>query len=115
MITQVIEHVAGELRNAGLEVSTSPNDFWPDPVGVLVGIPELVDRTLTGYTLEVPVRVVAAGWLDDGTKEALFDAALDAVDALGEYAFELDGWQTSTNDSELPAYLITHTLSWRRD
>jgi len=110
-ISEVISHVVQKLEGVGLTVATNPSEFWPDPVACLVGIPYMTARTLNGYQVIVPVRVVCAQWLDDDIRDQFFDSAKAAAVALDVEEFDPDGWQTSS-DSELPAYLLNPTILW---
>lgn len=111
-IRAVIDEVVSTLTAEGLYASSDPGVFYPTPVGCLVGVPELVDRTLAGYTVEVPVHVVCAEPLDDRLRDLLFEAALSAAQALGVSAFTLDGWGGNVNQTDLPAYLLTATVTY---
>lgn len=107
-------HVHDQITQAGVPVSSDPSTFFPDPIGALIGpITRMEARTLDAFTVVVPVHVVSTAQLDDELANALFDAARSCTVALGTGEFTLDGWQTSANTADLPAYLIEAIISWK--
>ena len=111
-IRPVLDEVVGTLTAAGLSATADAGAFYPDPIGCLVGIPSLVAKGLAHTTVEVPVHVVSASPLDARLRDELFDTALAAADALGVSEFDLDGWGGNVNQSDLPAYLLTVTVTY---
>lgn len=111
MITQAIEEVVTLLASSvDCPVTDDPGAFYPDPVGVLVGVPTLADRTLAGAIVSLPVHVVCSAPLDAGLRDRLFSVALVVADCLGVSEFRTSGWAGGVNAADLPAYLITATL-----
>ena len=112
MIREAIDYVEAKLVNASAPVFTDPATLYADPLAVLVGIPELANRGFGGtYTVTVPIHVISSEALTADLRDQLFDLALECADALGIKEFELDGWTTSTNQSELPAYTLQTTVT----
>jgi hypothetical protein len=111
-IQPVIDEVVSTLTNAGLYATADPGAFYPSPIGCLVGLPSLVARGLQSATVEVPVHVICTEPLDARLRNALYDAAWDAAVALGTDSFDLDGWSGQVNQSDLPAYTLTATVTY---
>jgi hypothetical protein len=73
-----IEAVLDMLEDAGIEATRDAGAFNPAPAGVLVGLPTLADRLLSGAGIfELPVLVVSADPLNT-------PAAVDRVYAIAD-------------------------------
>ena len=106
-VTPAIDELVTLLTDAGLYAVDDPAKFYPQPIGCLVGVPELRLRGFGHVVVDVPVHVVCSSPLTGDLRDQLFDAALKAADALGVESFALEGWNGGVNDSDLPAYLLT--------
>ena len=113
-IRPAIEEIVNVLILAGLDATDDAGAFYPSPIGCLVGVPSLKSRGLATNTAEVPVHVVSSSPLDAKLRDELFDTALRAADALGVTEFDLSGFGGNVNQSDLPAYLLTVTVTYPR-
>lgn len=112
MIREAIDFVEARLVNVSGPVFTDPATLYADPLAVLVGVPELAGRGFGGtFTVTVPVHVICAEALTADLRDLMFDLALECAEALEVPTFDLDGWTTSTNQSELPAYTMQTTVT----
>jgi len=109
---RVIEQVVDELLAAGIAATRDAGAFYPQPTGVLVGLPSLVARGLYSRTFEVPVLVVSG----DPVNAVL---AVDRLYELGEQvalelataAYRVSSWRSSVNAEPLPALELTVTVT----
>ena len=111
-ISEVIEELVTKLRDAGLYATGDPNEFYPAPIGCLVGVPSLRMRGLGNYLCTVPVHVVCTQALSAELRNELFESALVAADVLGVESFNLDGWNGGVNEGDLPAYLLEAVVQY---
>jgi hypothetical protein len=98
-LADVLEPETELSRDAGL--------FNPRPLGVLVGLPALVGRTLSGRTYSVAVHVISADPLNRlEALERLYALADVIVLVLGATAYQPTDWQGAVNADPLPAVLL---------
>lgn len=104
--------IADELAAAGVEASVDAGEFYPQPAGVLVGLPTLVGRILAGSTFTIPVLVVSADPLNDElVVDRLYALADEAATALGTNNYRPSSWRTPANAEPLPALELTVTVT----
>lgn len=106
MISEAIEYVKNRLVAAGIPTFTDPAAFYPDPIAVLIGVPELADRGLANFVVSVPVHVVSGEALTETTRNEMFDMAYACAEALKVDSFELTGFTSRMNQSDLPGYTL---------
>jgi hypothetical protein len=107
-----IEALLAVLADAGVEATRDPGTFFPQPLGVLVGLPTLSGGTLAGRSYEIPIYVVSGEPLTNADRVTelydLADVVAGAVDASRYDPFDFRG---SANAEPLPAVRITATAS----
>ena len=104
--------VAAMLRDGGVTATTDSGAFYPQPVGVLVGLPSLVDRTLAGAIYTCPVLVVSGDPLStELAVDRLYALADDCAALLSASTYEPASYSTSANAEPLPAIALTVTLT----
>jgi len=111
--TRVLDALLAQLADSGIEATRDAGAFYPQPLGVLVGLPSLVGGTLRGRTYTVPVYVVSGQPLSTPENvSALYDLA-DAVAASLDVAtyqpFDFRG--SAANAEALPAVQLDVTAS----
>jgi hypothetical protein len=100
------------LEGSGIEASSDAGAFFPQPVGVLVGLPTLVSRTLAARTFELPVTVVSGDPLNSELAvDRLYALADDVAGALRTFASRPTSWRGGVNAEPLPAIELTATLT----
>ena len=110
--TRAIDWVLGLLEDAGITATRDAGAFYPQPVGVLVGLPALVGRGLAGRTYELPVTVVSGDPLNSGpTVDRLYALADDVALFLGTAAYRVGSWRSNVNAEPLPALELTVTIT----
>jgi hypothetical protein len=104
---------AGTARAATLALLEGAGiAFFPQPVGVLVGLPTLVGRTLAARTFELPVTVVSGDPLNSELAvDRLYALADDVAGALRTFAYRPTSWRGGVNAEPLPAIELTATLT----
>jgi len=114
---RAIELVLEQLADAGIEATRDAGAFYPQPAGVLVGLPSLVGRGLYARTFELPVLVVSGdpivGASGDLVVDRLYALAEEAALALGEDSYRVTSYRSSANAEPLPAIelLVTVTVT----
>jgi hypothetical protein len=107
--------IVDELGDAGIEATADAGAFHPQPVGVLVGLPALVERGLASSTFEVPVWIVSGDPLNaELALGRLYVLADQAADALGQAAYRPSSYRSPLNVEPLPALELTVTVTVRR-
>jgi len=100
------------LEAAGIEASSDAGAFYPQPVGVLVGLPALLRRGLGSRTFEVPVLVVSGDPLNSELAvDRLYALADDVVGALKADRYAPSSWRSSSNAEPLPAIELPVTVT----
>lgn len=107
-----IDSVVEMLAVAGIEATRDPGSFYPQPIGVLVGLPTLTGRTHRGRTFEVAVLVVSG---DPANAAYVVDRMLALADdvalALRTDNYRPSSWRSSVNAEPLPAFELTVTVT----
>ena len=100
------------LETAGIEATLDAGAFYPQPVGVLIGLPTLVGRTLAARTFELPVTVVSGDPLNSELAvDRLYALADDVAGALRTMAYRPTSYRGGVNAEPLPAIELTATLT----
>ena len=112
--TRALEAVLDELEVAGIAATRDAGAFYPQPIGTLVGLPELTKRTHGGRVFSIPVLVVSGDPLNSELAvDRLYALADDVALALSIDAYRVSSWRSSVNAEPLPALelvaLITAT------
>ena len=110
--TRVIASVLDALERAGIDASRDAGAFYPQPCGVLVGLPALVRRLHAARTYEVPVLVVSGDPLNAPLPvDRLYALADDCALALGVDAYRVSEWRRGPNAEPLAALELTVTAT----
>jgi hypothetical protein len=105
---RAIDSVLASLEAAAITATRDPGAFYPQPVGVLVGLPALASRGLQSRVYEIPVLVVSGDPLNaELAVDRLYALADDVALALGEDAYRPSSWLSPVNAEPLPALEIT--------
>lgn len=100
------------LADAGIAAADDPGAFFPQPVGVLVGLPTLVRRTLAARTFEIPVLIVSGDPVSSPlVVDRLYALADDVARALGESNYRPSTWRATANAEPLPAVELNATVT----
>jgi len=104
--TRAIERCLELLADAGVEEATrDAGAFYPQPVGVLVGLPTLIGRTQGGRRFRLPILVVSG---DPFNTPLAVDRALALADdvafAVHVNNYRPSSWRSSSNAEPLPAF-----------
>ena len=109
---RVIEELVDELLESGIEASRDAGAFYPQPLGVLVGLPSLVSRGVYSRTYEVPVLVVSGDPLNAVLAvDRLYALADDVAGVLSTAAYRVSSWRSAVNAEPLPALELTVTVT----
>ena len=109
---RAIDGVLGLLAEAGITASRDAGAFYPQPVGVLVGLPALVKRTLYGRVFEVAVFVVSGDPLNNpAAVDRVFSVADAVATALGTDNYRPSSWRSTVNAEPLPAVELAVTMT----
>ena len=103
-----------ELEAAGIEATGDAGSFYPQPVGVLIGLPSLVGRTLGARRFEIPVLVVSGDPLNSNERVAALYALADEVaGVLSTAAYRPTQYRSSESPEPRPALevLVIVTVS----
>lgn len=97
-----------ELLTAGsVTASRDASSFYPDPIGVLIGLPTRLRDTLGASVFEIPILVISAEPVN--TPEAV-DRLYAEADAIAELVsaatYRPTTWSGGSNDGPLPAVEI---------
>lgn len=103
-----IEAIVDALAAGGVTASRDASGFDPSPIGVLVGLPSLVDHTLGGATFDVPVVIVSGDPVN--TSDAV-DRLYTEADAIAEIVhadtYRPTSWAGSSRTQPLPAIEVS--------
>jgi hypothetical protein len=100
------------LEEAGVEATGDAGAFFPQPTGVLVGLPTLVSRGLASSTFEVPVLVVSGDPLNaELAIDRVYGIADEVVRILRTDSYAVASWRSSANAEPLPALELTVTVT----
>jgi hypothetical protein len=104
--------LAAMLEAAGIESSIDAGAFYPQPVGVLVGLPALITRGLGSRTFEVPVLVVSGDPLNSELAvDRVYSLADEVALALRAARYSPSSWRSSSNAEPLPAVELPVTVT----
>jgi hypothetical protein len=110
--TRALERVIDALADAGIDASRDAGSFFPQPVGVLVGLPALVSWTLAGRTYEISVLVVSGDPLNSSANvDRLYALVDDVALVLAVDQYRPSNWRSSVNAEPLPAVELTATAT----
>jgi len=100
------------LQAAGIPATRDPGAFYPQPVGVLVGLPTLLRRTQGGRVYTIPVLVVSGDPLNDELPvDRLYALADDVALELQVNTYRPASYQSGVNAEPLPAIELVATAS----
>ena len=100
------------LVAAGIPAVLDAGAFYPQPTGVLVGLPTLVSRGLASSTFEVPVLVVSGDPLNvELAVDRLYALADRAIAILVTDSYAVASYRSSANAEPLPALELTVTVT----
>jgi hypothetical protein len=109
---RAIDAAVAELTDAGIDASRDAGAFYPQPVGVLVGLPALIRRHLAARTFEIPVLVVSGDPLNAPLNvDRLYALVDDVALVLGCDAYRPSNYRSSVNAEPLPAVELTATVT----
>lgn len=110
--TRAITAALDALDAASLPATRDPGSFYPQPVGILVGLPALTKRGQATRTYELSVLVVSGDPLNDELPvDRLYALADDCALALRCDSYEVSSWRSSVNAEPLPALEMTAVLT----
>lgn len=102
------------LEAASIEATRDAGAFYPQPLGVLVGLPALVGRGQNGRTFEIAVLVVSGDPLNtELAVDRLYTIADNVATVLRTAAYRPSSYRSSSNAEPLPAVelLVTVTVT----
>jgi|SRR5215831_571745 len=101
-----------ELEAAGIEATTDAGAFYPQPVGVLVGLPTYTGRGQASRSFEVPVYVVSGDPLNSELAvDRLYALADDVALACRADRYRPTSWRGSSNAEPLPSIDVVAVLT----
>lgn len=110
--TSAIDAVLEQLVDAGVPATRDAGAFYPQPVGVLVGLPTLVARGLAAATYTVPVHVVSGDPINAALAvDRLYAVADEAALALRIDQYRPGTWQPGPNAEPLQAIELAATVT----
>jgi len=110
--TRAIDAVLAALEAAGITATRDAGAFYPQPTGVLVGLPTLEGRGLSSRTFTVPVLVVSGDPLNVALAvDRVYALADDVALALGVNTYRPSSYRSSVNAEPLPAIEILDTFT----
>lgn len=109
----VLDAIVEMLDAHGIPCTRDAGAFYPQPLGVLVGLPALTGGTLGARTYSVPVYVVSGQPLSDpDVVDALYslaDQVAIALDVVAYSPFDFRG--SAANAEALPAVQLDATAT----
>ena len=110
--TRALGAVLEALADAGIEATRDPGSFYPQPAGVLVGLPALVKRGQSSRSYEIAVTVVSGDPLNaELAVDRLYALADDCALALACDAYRVTAYRSSVNAEPLPALELVALLT----
>lgn len=101
-----------ELAEAGIEATGDAGAFYPQPVGILVGLPTLVGRGLGFRTFTIPVLIVSGDPLNsDDRVAAIYELADEVAGELATAAYRPTQYRSTSNAEPLPAVEVVVTVT----
>lgn len=109
---RAIEVALELLADAGITATDDAGAFYPQPTGVLVGLPSQASRGLASRTYTLPVLVVSADPLNSAlARQRIYALADDVAFALHADNFRTSSWAADPNAAPHPALEVTLTVS----
>lgn len=109
---RAIDGLLAQLEDAGITASRDAGAFYPQPAGVLVGLPALVGRLLAARTYEIVVYVVSGDPLNTpAAVDRIYALADDVALALATDSYRPSSWRSGVNAEPLPAVELTATVT----
>jgi len=100
------------LADAGIEAALDAGAFYPQPIGVLVGLPTLVKANLSARVFTIPVLVVSGDPVSAPlVVDRLYALADDVALAVRTLAYRPSSWSGGPNAEPLPAVELTVTVT----
>ena len=100
------------LAAASIEATRDAGAFYPQPIGVLVGLPALAGRGQASRTFTLPVLVVSGDPLNaELAVDRLYALADDVALVLRPDTYVPGSWRSSVNAEPLPALELTVTVT----
>jgi hypothetical protein len=100
------------LADAGIAATRDAGAVYPQPTAVLVGLPELVRRSLSARVFTIPVSVISG---DPFNSELAVDRVYALADeialTLSTDTYRPSSWRSSVNAEPLPAVELTVTVT----
>ena len=110
--TRAINAVLAALEDAGIVATRDAGAFYPQPTGVLVGLPTLERRTPASRVYSLPVLVVSGDPLNSELAvDRLYLLADDVATALSANSYRPSSWRSGINAEPLPALEVITTLT----
>lgn len=110
--TRALQDVLSELALASIDATRDPGAFYPQPVGVLVRLPELVKRGHATRTFELSILVVSGDPLNtELAVDRLYALADDVAYTLRIDTYSTSSWRSSVNAEPLPAVELIATVT----
>jgi len=101
---QAIAGVLAQLEDNGIDATEDAGAFFPQPIGVLVGLPSLTARGLSSATYSVPVLVVSGDPINAVlARDRIYALADDVARALSIAEYRPSQWSGNVNLEPLPA------------
>ena len=114
--TRALQGVLDLLEQAGITATRDAGAFYPQPVGVLVGLPTLTKRGLASHTFTVPVLVVSGDPLNDELPvDRVYALADDVAAVLAIDQYRPSSWAGGVNAEPLPAVELAATVTVTAD
>ena len=100
------------LADSGIEATRDAGAFYPQPVGVLVGLPTLESRGLASRTFTIPVSIVSGDPLNSELAvDRLYALADDVALALRAASYSPSNYRGGVNSEPLPALELIATVT----
>jgi hypothetical protein len=109
---RAIEAILQELEEAGIAATHDAGAFYPQPVGVLVGLPALTGVGLASASYTVPVLVVSGDPLNSiEAVDRLYALADDVAFTLSAAEYRPSSFQGGPNAEPLPAVEVAAVVT----
>lgn len=110
--TRALEALLEILEGAGIDATRDAGEFDPSPLGVLVGLPTLVSRTLGASRFEIPIVVVTGDPLNTAAAvDRIYAEADEILAAVSALTYRPTSWAGSSRVEPLPAIEILASVS----
>lgn len=107
-----IDETLSMLAAASIEATRDAGAFYPQPIGVLVGLPTLLRRLQGGRVYSIPVLIVSGDPLNaEGSVDRIYAVADDVALVLRADAYRPSSYRSSSNAEPLPAIELLVTVS----